>query len=160
MQDYWNCVYNVKSPYSSIDCVLRVGLPVDPWYKVESEVSTMFYISQNTTIPIPRVFAFCPTMDNPIRFEWIVMEKMPGVPFSAICGSNTLSREQEKGDLLQVAEWIHQIESLRFDEIGSIFCDWEKGTFEVKKVVDPFFMYEGRVREDFTRDRIMICRSF
>ncbi|CAG8950698.1 hypothetical protein HYFRA_00002908 [Hymenoscyphus fraxineus] len=154
---YINRIYEVKSPDLSIPCILRVSLPVDPWYKVESEVATMLYVAKHTTIPVPRVFAFDSSTDNPIGFEWILMEKMSGVPFNK---RTTLSIQQEREALMLVAGWLHQLESLKFDKIGSIFCDWEKGTFDVGRVVDPFFMYAGRVGEDFHRGPYKDLREF
>ncbi|CAG8899472.1 unnamed protein product [Penicillium egyptiacum] len=75
-----NKVYNV-----SIDdepFMMRVSLPVDPYYKVMSEVATMDWVRRITSLPIPRTITYQPSRDNLIEFEWILMTKLPGKRFS------------------------------------------------------------------------------
>lgn len=51
-------------------CVFRCGLPVCPWYKLQAEVAIMEFVRRNTkTIPVPKVFAFDSSMDNPLGLE-------------------------------------------------------------------------------------------
>ncbi|KAJ5921015.1 hypothetical protein N7466_009341 [Penicillium verhagenii] len=64
------------------DFVMRVALPVDPYYKTMSEVSTMAWISHITDIPIPRVLAYQTSRANLIGFEWILMTKASGTPLA------------------------------------------------------------------------------
>lgn len=60
--------------------IIRVSLPVDPYYKTTSEVATLEWISRTTSIPVPRVITCQPSRESPIGFEWIAMTKMPGKP--------------------------------------------------------------------------------
>ncbi|KAH7259208.1 uncharacterized protein BKA55DRAFT_562211 [Fusarium redolens] len=53
---------------------MRVSLPVDPKHKTAGEVATLKWLSQHSTMPVPRVIAFDDTRDNQIGFEWILME--------------------------------------------------------------------------------------
>ncbi|WVF71783.1 hypothetical protein IAT40_006591 [Kwoniella sp. CBS 6097] len=57
---------------------MRVGLPFDIPYKVESEVATSRILRETLSIPSPRVLAYDPTNDNPLRFLWMLMEFVPG----------------------------------------------------------------------------------
>jgi hypothetical protein len=78
-QGGFNKIYNV-----SIDdkpSIMRVSLPVDPRYKVMSEVATMDWVRCITSLPIPRVITYQHSQDNLIGFEWMLMTKMPGKPF-------------------------------------------------------------------------------
>ncbi|CAI7581531.1 unnamed protein product [Penicillium bialowiezense] len=60
--------------------IIRVSLPVDPYYKTTSEVARLEWISRTTSIPVPRVITCQPSRESPIGFEWIAMTKMPGKP--------------------------------------------------------------------------------
>ncbi|KAJ5189665.1 Aminoglycoside phosphotransferase [Penicillium cf. griseofulvum] len=78
-QGGFNKIYDV-----SIDeelSIMRVSLPVDPRFKVMSEVTTMDWVCHITSLPIPRVITYQPSRNNLIGFEWILMTKMPGQPF-------------------------------------------------------------------------------
>ncbi|RYC82394.1 hypothetical protein BFJ63_vAg14700 [Fusarium oxysporum f. sp. narcissi] len=42
------------------------------------ELSTLGWLSQHSTVPVPRVIAFDDTRDNKIGFEWILMDHVSG----------------------------------------------------------------------------------
>lgn len=71
--------------------VMRVSLPVDPYYKTMSEVSTVNWISRTANIPVPRIITCQSSRENPIGFEWIIMTKMPGRPLKALWRSLSFS---------------------------------------------------------------------
>lgn len=72
----FNKLYNVDCKGRSY--LLRVTLPVDPFYKALSEVTTILHLQKKTDIPVPCIVAFDASRDNAIGFEWILMEKLPG----------------------------------------------------------------------------------
>ncbi|KAK8034618.1 hypothetical protein PG993_009613 [Apiospora rasikravindrae] len=72
----FNRVYTVDSVKGKF--IMRVSLPVDPIFKTRGEVSTLRFIRENTTIPVPKVIAFDDTRSSKIGFEWILMEFIPG----------------------------------------------------------------------------------
>ncbi|CAI7617968.1 unnamed protein product [Penicillium glandicola] len=85
VQGAFNKIYNV-----SIDdepFIMRIALPVDPCYKVVSEVATMDWVRRITSLPIPRVITYQASRDNLIGFEWMLMTKMPGRPVRDILQS-------------------------------------------------------------------------
>ncbi|KAE8141294.1 phosphotransferase enzyme family-domain-containing protein [Aspergillus pseudotamarii] len=84
-----NKLYDVKIDNEVF--VMRVTLPVDPYYKTMSEVSTVDWISRTTYIPIPRIITYQPSRENPIGFEWIIMTKMPGRPLEELWRSLSFS---------------------------------------------------------------------
>jgi hypothetical protein len=38
------------------DLLIRIGVPKDPFYLVESEVETVMFAHEDTGLPVPRVF--------------------------------------------------------------------------------------------------------
>lgn len=52
------CWKEDNSPHLPQDYLIRVALPVDPFFKRESEVATLAYIRKYTSIPVPKVLAF------------------------------------------------------------------------------------------------------
>jgi len=59
--------------------LFRVSVPVDPFYKTESEVATLKYLGSNTEIPVATVIAWDSSSKNELGYEWILLEKVPGV---------------------------------------------------------------------------------
>lgn len=100
--------------------ILRVSLPIHPWYKTQSEVATMGLIRLNTTIPVPIVYAFDSSGENAIDLEWIVMNKICGKPYEEDFEA-CLNLESKLKLHRTVADWLHQLSMLRFDKIGSIY---------------------------------------
>ena len=64
---------------SQLPCVFHITLPVEPFYKTVSEVAMLSYIREHTSVPVPHIIAHNSTADNKLGFEWILMEKIPGV---------------------------------------------------------------------------------
>ncbi|KAJ6188800.1 hypothetical protein N7519_003708 [Penicillium mononematosum] len=81
-QGAFNKIYNVSIDDETL--IMRVSLPVDPRYKVMSEVATMDWVRRITSLPIPRIITYQASRDNLIGFEWMLMTKLPGRPFSEI----------------------------------------------------------------------------
>jgi Phosphotransferase enzyme family len=88
-QGAFNRLYDVKldnEPY-----VMRVSLPVDPHYKTESEVALVNWVRRVTNIPVPRIVSYDSSRNNLIRFEWILMTKLPGRPLNEAWRSLSLA---------------------------------------------------------------------
>lgn len=75
-QGAFNKVYEITTDAQPL--VMRVSLPVDPHNKTLSEVATLEWVRQNTSLPVPRVVAHEHRRENPVGFEWILMTKVPG----------------------------------------------------------------------------------
>ena len=74
-----NRAYAVQVKEEKNKYIMRVSLPLDPKNKTASEVTTHKWLRLNcTTIPVPEIIAFDDSNKNPIGFEWILMEYMPG----------------------------------------------------------------------------------
>ena len=80
----FNKLYTIStSGDSAVECqipyVFRVTIPVGPFYKTASEVTTLSYIREHTSVLVPCIIAYSPTADNELGFEWILIEKVPSV---------------------------------------------------------------------------------
>ena len=58
---------------------MRVTLPVDPGYKTASEAATIDLLHAQTSIPVPKIIAYDLSRSNPIGFEWMLMNRVPGI---------------------------------------------------------------------------------
>lgn len=67
--------------------VLKITLPICPTLKTESEVATLEWVHHNTALPVPRVKYYDASRNNPIGFEWILMDRVEGVPLSECWGN-------------------------------------------------------------------------
>ena len=102
--------------------VLRINIPMIPWYKTESEVATLTYVRLFTTIPVPRVVAYDNTTDNALRAEWILMERIPGKPYSEVQRQMTAGQKIEMAR--KVADWRLQLDGMSFSQRGSLY--WKR----------------------------------
>lgn len=78
-QGAFNKLYKVSVAGS--DYLMRVSLPVDPYYKTESEVATLRFMLEQK-VPVPRIVAYSSDNQNELGFEWILMELVLGVTLS------------------------------------------------------------------------------
>lgn len=60
--------------------LMRVSLPVDPKFKTLSEIATLAWLQEHTSLPVPKVVAYDSSNATELGFEWILMEKIPGRP--------------------------------------------------------------------------------
>lgn len=73
-------VYDIQlsdaSPHTT-SYLFRVAIPIDPTFKLESEVATLKFLKQRTTIPVPKPIAWKSSAYNTLGYEWAVVEKFP-----------------------------------------------------------------------------------
>ncbi|KAL2196687.1 phosphotransferase enzyme family-domain-containing protein [Corynascus similis CBS 632.67] len=74
----FNKLYRVDSRHHC--SMLRVSLPVDPGNKTRGEAATLQLVRRKTDIPVPDVVAFDASRSNEIGYEWLLMERIPGIP--------------------------------------------------------------------------------
>lgn len=79
-QGAFNKLYTIKSAGKEV--VARVTLPADPIWKTLSEVATLKWVRENTSLPVPEVLAYQADRASAIGFEWIAMTKTPGKPLA------------------------------------------------------------------------------
>jgi Phosphotransferase enzyme family len=122
MQGAFNKIYLIRCPRSSANeqsFIFRVSLPVDPGFKVASDVATMTFVRTHTDAPVPRVLAFDPSQENELGFAWTIMEMMPGRP---LCEQWRYMTWMQKEELVKrVADIVAQMFRHRFRGIGNIY---------------------------------------
>ncbi|KAL1630327.1 hypothetical protein SLS56_004999 [Neofusicoccum ribis] len=148
----FNKLYTVRkasqAPGSGPEYIFRVCLPAYPWYKLESEIATMELVRKCTDIPVPKVYAFDSDGDNPIGHEWMMMDKVKGVCFKDARESMSMEQKTHLADTL--ADWMHQLATLRFDKIGSVYRHRKqpasgKEDFKVGPIIDQTYMADWRL---------------
>ncbi|QRD93459.1 hypothetical protein F9C07_2204734 [Aspergillus flavus] len=115
----FNKLYCVSSPHLPQDYLIRVALPVDPFFNRESEVATLAYIRKYTSIPVPKVLAFCSSSESELGFEWILMEKIGGVPLLDIW--DEMPVEAKESLPTEICGYLKSHQDLQFIKIGSLY---------------------------------------
>ncbi|KAK3053875.1 hypothetical protein LTR09_005155 [Extremus antarcticus] len=116
----FNKIYDVHVEEDDIPrYIFRVSLPVDPFYKTESEVATLEYAKVHTLVPVPGVVAFDSSTENALGFEWILMEKVPGIRLQDAWPS--MSQESKEALTTEVAGMMMSLQLSSFDSIGSLY---------------------------------------
>ncbi|KAK0609873.1 Altered inheritance of mitochondria protein 9 [Lasiodiplodia hormozganensis] len=148
----FNILYTVRKasqpPGSGTEYIFRVSLPTYPWHKVESEIATMELVRMYTNIPVPRVYVYDSDADNPVGYEWMMMDKVKGIPFRE--AREAMDMEQKTKLAHTLADWMHQLSTLRFGKIGSVYRRrlkpaTSKNDFKVGPIVDMAFMADWRL---------------
>lgn len=98
---------------------MRVALPVEPFFKTESECATLAYVRMHTSVPVPNVIAYSSTSDNELGFEWMLLEKIDGIPLSEAW--ETMNFESKSKLSEEISQYSQQLSSLRFDQIGNLY---------------------------------------
>ena len=101
--------------------IFRATTPVEPFYKTASEVATLSYIWEHTSIPVPQVIASSSTAENELGCEWILMEKVPGVALADVWSDMDLATKSRVTAV--TAEFLKQLRDIQspFTAIGSLY---------------------------------------
>jgi hypothetical protein len=137
-QGAFNKLYMITTP--STICFMSVSLPVDPHYKTESEVATVAFVRQNTSLPVPKTIAFDCNNENKLGFEWTLMEMMPGVPLHKRWRKMSWRAKEELVKRLVKSQ--ARLFEHRFNKIGKIFkseSDETSGAFTLDHIVSIVF---------------------
>jgi hypothetical protein len=129
--------------------VARIPLERQAPEVIRSEVTTMRYIKEHTTIPIPEVMGYEDSTENSLSCQYILMEAIHGRTRCEPGALNLLRIPDDKITMVfaQLADILLQLSCLRFHEIGSLNID-EKGHVEI-----------GDVYGNSTRGRFKKCST-
>ncbi|KAK9243412.1 phosphotransferase enzyme family-domain-containing protein [Lipomyces tetrasporus] len=118
-QGAFNRLYIIRS--TEKDIVARVTLPVDPAWKTLSEVATLKWVRENTSLPVPEVLAYKADRSSVIGFEWIFMSKMPGKPLADVWRDVSFSAKENL--VRQLALFCSDTFQKQMRGIGNLFPD-------------------------------------
>lgn len=101
--------------------IFRATSPVEPFYKTASEVATLSYIQEHTSVPVPRVIAYSSTAENELGCEWILMERIPGIALADVWSDIDLEMKSKETEL--IAGFVRQLRDIqrRFTAIGNLY---------------------------------------
>lgn len=110
------------------DYVFRTTLPIDPYYKTESDVATTEIVRHFTDIPVPIIYAFDSSTNNPLGLEWMLMERIMGESLH----DRWLGFENDHRTRISnlVATWTSQLASIQSDKIGGVFMRYNEDDTE------------------------------
>lgn len=103
---------------NGMQVIARIILPVRESVKTEAEVAAMELVRARTSIPVPKVYLYCSTPENPVRAEWILMEYMPGLCLAD--GFEQLTYEQKRRTATDLAKIMFSLFNITSAECGSI----------------------------------------
>ena len=129
----WIARLRSASPMQVVSQELVFESPTYKQHIMESEVATMKYVRQHTSIPVPEVYAYDTTSTNPAKSPYILME--------CIHGWRTPLKLQELPDNVlrniidQLANVLFQLSSLQFPKIGYLHDDVD-GQYRIDAMLD------------------------
>lgn len=118
-QGAFNKLYTITTAAGSF--IIRISLPVDPYNKTASEVATINFIRKHTTIPVAQIYAYDVSGDNKLKFEWILMELLPGK--SLWLQWRKLSMNAKTILVKEIAKYQAQFFRHKFHGIGNLSTD-------------------------------------
>lgn len=126
--------YNIVHIIQLGDVRLVIRVPATGWGKgmtpeaasaLRSQVDTLRFIAENTTIPVPMIYGFDTSTDNEIGAPYICMSFIPGRTVASCWFDDRLEKQQLEDFRLHIltglAEISAQFSPFSFDKIGSLF---------------------------------------
>ncbi|KAK5095702.1 hypothetical protein LTR70_003371 [Exophiala xenobiotica] len=139
----FNRVYRVHTDQKK-QSVLRVSLPTNPHNKTACEVATLEYLKLKTSLPVPDVYKSDSSSSNPLGYEYILEEFVPGTQLSKFW--NKLSFPQLSGIIRQLATYQAQLFQHRFAAVGGL-RKAANGDFVVGSMADIQFFWYERIKD-------------
>ncbi|KAH9942767.1 hypothetical protein B0H21DRAFT_517618 [Amylocystis lapponica] len=142
-RDEFNVTYDVVLE-NGRQLLLRIPSPNTKPAILESEIATLKYMAERTSIPVPKVLAFNLDEDqNHSKSIYAILEKPLGVSLDTVF--HTLSHFEQNLVVAQVAKWMVELLRHRFDAIGSLILGDQTG-HPVGPIVRRAFCIDGRAK--------------
>ena len=93
----------------------------NPHWKTASEVATLSYVSNHTSITVPKVIAYNPSLQNDLGFEWILMTCLLRVPLTELWSTLLLSWQGRVYITKKISEYIRQMQVLHSNKMGILY---------------------------------------
>src|ERR1700738_1153682 len=111
---------------------------------LHSTISTMVYVSNHTSIPVPVIYGYSLDCHNTAKTPYIFMQEFHNTaPFSSVYAD--WEEEHIKSIIKEWALYHLQLATLQFDGIGSIHIDLDntKEKVEIGQIIAPINSEEG-----------------
>lgn len=128
--------------------IMRVALPVDPHRKTASEVATMQFARSKSDAPLPEIFAYDASNESPLRFEWILMEYVPGQQLRDVSRKLAISKKQVL--IQRLAIYQPQLWPERFHAIGDLYEN-DRCVYGIADMVSMTFFWRDRGLREVSR---------
>ena len=140
------------------EVLLHLSVPIDPYFKTESEVATAHF-ARTQGLPVPEIYMYDSSARNCLGLEWQIVQKMTscynlGEFKDAVdrslgpqqTGERIYESSQPWGDFgMRLSESVRALRSRAFDKIGSLYWDHEACDFVVGPVSSRFFVASRRL---------------
>ncbi|CAI7628007.1 unnamed protein product [Penicillium viridicatum] len=118
----------------STQWVARIMLPQDDddeyiAKSLLSEIASMDFIRSKTTIPVPRIFGHN-VSNNDFGFPYLLMEALPGTVLENRWALS-IPDSHKKKFATQLAHYVYELSTLRFNKIGCLSYSHESAELEV-----------------------------
>ncbi|MCJ1299786.1 hypothetical protein MMC08_002579 [Hypocenomyce scalaris] len=114
--------------YHPTDLILRVSGGHIPYRKTTNECAILTYLSLHTSISVPRIVAYSASTSNPLKHEYQLVTRAPGLTVDHIYRSFTPAQESEFLD--QIIDILEQLHALLFHHLGGLQFNTEN-RFEI-----------------------------
>ncbi|KAH3948623.1 hypothetical protein HBI56_121520 [Parastagonospora nodorum] len=108
-----NIYWIARIPYRTIDDNTKTSLL--------SEIATMKIIRQRTSIPIPRIFEFEMSIEEPFGYPYVLMEYLGGRKLDDGLATS-IPRQYHNKAAKQLAHVFAELQNLTFSRIGRLWC--------------------------------------
>lgn len=148
----FNRVYTVhtvnKVTKHITEYVFRIALPVDPYFKTESEVATTEIVRHFTNIPVPIIYAYDSSTANALGLEWILMEKIVGKKLEETWES--LDYETKLRLTKTITSWTVHLSKINSNMMGNVYMRYTETDLEfyVGRSVHHVLSQENRLTYD------------
>ncbi|KAI0359540.1 hypothetical protein OH77DRAFT_1035233 [Trametes cingulata] len=104
-----------------------IRIPFEDWDAVDAgsmqrDIFAMEYITSRTSVPIPRLHAYCCTTDNPLAHPYMIMDRVRGVCLGSVWEDPSWwTGERRRENLFEsLAGYMVELAGLEFDKIGTL----------------------------------------
>ncbi|KZS94262.1 hypothetical protein SISNIDRAFT_63460 [Sistotremastrum niveocremeum HHB9708] len=138
--------------------IARVASSGVPPGVLESEVATLDFLRNHTTIPTPRVL-YTDLKGSDELGPFILIEKIKGTHLASVW--KTLAPFEQDLVVTQLARWVVETFKLRFDSIGSLYLKPESpGEVIVGPIIEAPFYVDGRAQLPLDRGPFSSAKAY
>lgn len=144
----FNRVYEVEWPKrkAASKAIMRVMLPVEPHDKTESEIVTMQTVQRISSLYIPKVINSDSHPNNPIGYEWILLEYIEGTPLPFVAGMEEIdwilmSERSQNALIWHLTRFYRAMFEHRLTYIGNLWPGTTAESTKLGNLISPDFYW-------------------
>ena len=119
------------------DLVLRISKGQLPTIKTSNEVAVISWVSQNTSIPVPKIVHHSTTSENILGHEYVLLSRLPGHSLDKVY--KKLDGIQMSAIVAQLADFMDQLHDRGWNHVGGLRLDGNGGEIVPGPVVEETF---------------------